>query len=336
MAKRIFKVAEPEELVDPSIHGNYNVIYKQANGTPEYGNVRRVLAGDVVEYYDGGTRTGEVHEVVGRGEKMRVRTRPMKFQGLLIRPGEVVQLKDIRSVMRLRNDLKVVVDPNSMRREFIHVDPMEYVPPPPLPEVKFEPVVAPKSVSKPESDTPVVPKTPPKVVGSVKRGSERIETKSSLPPMVVPKFAPVVKPVKAPKSAAPVVKQVVKSAPPVVKLQVRETTYHDDEGFNVVGKVGNKSIRIFVRKRETAERIVDMYKSGSNFREINLVIKNERIAKSVRPSKPVRLCKPVSKKVFGAPAPVVPKAVKIKAPVPVVPTKAPKKIVGVEIGRAHV
>ena len=171
MVKRI--CTEPEAPVDPSVHGDgtYRVIYKRANGTPEYGEVRKVRAGDVVEFFDEGIRKSEVKEVVGKGAKARVRTKPQMFQGMVIRKGQLVYLSDLRLVLRLRDDLEIVIDPEDMSRKFIPKEIVEVLPPPPLPEVVFAPVENP---NRPKGSIPLTPQPNRKIVGPIK-------TKKSVP-----------------------------------------------------------------------------------------------------------------------------------------------------------
>lgn len=311
--KRRFKSPKPEVPEDPSVRGNYNIIYKRANGTPEFGNAHQVRAGDVVEYYDEGMRTAEVASVKGRGDKMRVRTKPLKFQGMLLRAGETIMVKDLRTVLRLRPDLAVRVDPDTLHREFVpKTSEPPPPPPPPLPEVKFAPVAPPPKPSK-----IVEPITPPKPTPKIVRPVKRREEAKAAPPVAVPKFAPAVKPAVRVKATPP---PVVKAAPPSVKLQIREKT----DGYHVVGRVGDKKIRIPTVGRETAEKILAVYKNGGDDREVKNILRDEnaRRAKNANPGR--RVVGPVKRRT-SVPAPVpVKKGRKVEQPV--IPARV-KKVV---------
>ena len=278
----MFKPTEPEIPEDPSIRGNYIVIFKKANGTPEYGNVRKVQVNDVVEYFDGGCRSSEVASVIGRGEKMRIRTRPMEFQGMVLRRGVTLHLNELKSVLRVRPDIAVRMDPNTLHREFVSQEPLPPPPPPPpLPEVKFAPMVRPPS--KEPKIEPLIPlKEAPKIVKAVKR-----QASTAIPPMEVPKFASVSRPpVKESKSRK--TEMVIKNRPPVPRLQIRAATSEGEEGFNVVGHIGIQEIRIFVRLRQTAEKIIAIYKVGGSPHDISALVNNESKPKISTPPKVVK------------------------------------------------
>ena len=202
---------EPEEVTDPNVQGNYIVVFKVANGTPEVGDVRKVREGDIIEYYDGGKRTSEVSYVTGKGDKMKVRTCPQTFQGITMRGGDTIFLMNIRKVLRVRPDLKVLTHAN-LHREFIQVEPEEIKPvepPPPLPEVTFAPVVNPNRVESPESPL----KPAPKIVGAVKsnEGLEMLGFGVGIEAVEVPQFATVSKPHVPVKTPMPVVPLAVVS-----------------------------------------------------------------------------------------------------------------------------
>lgn len=81
-------------------NGKYEVIFRAANGKePAEGDVEKVKAGDVVTYYDNGFRTVEVEKVTGKFAK-KVKVSPVMYGGAVLRRGKVLQLKDIKEVLR--------------------------------------------------------------------------------------------------------------------------------------------------------------------------------------------------------------------------------------------
>jgi len=82
----------------------YEVIYRAASGrSPAVGDVKKVKAGDAVTYYDNGFRTTEVEKVTGNFAK-RVKVKPVMYGGAVVRRGKILQLGDIKEVLRPRPD----------------------------------------------------------------------------------------------------------------------------------------------------------------------------------------------------------------------------------------
>jgi len=270
MRRRTFK-STPAEPVDPSVQGeHYIVIYKRANGIPEYGVTTRIQPGDVVEFRDSGIRTAEVASVKGKGDKMSIRTKAVRFQGFFIRKAETLMVRDLTKILRLRPDLKVVIDPDTLRRSFVTQEVKPVEPPPPLPTVKFAPVEPPKKVG----GSKAVPA--PQVVKPVRR------RRSASKMIALETTSPVVKaPAKEEQSGGKPV-PVVRT----VRPQIREAS----GGFLVVGKnhQGNP-IRIAVKCRDTAEKIIAVYKDpiGRDLpKEIGDLLKTDRTASKVQTPNP--------------------------------------------------
>ncbi|MFA6235316.1 MAG: hypothetical protein WC824_14165 [Bacteroidota bacterium] len=280
MTRRIFQQDETENTGVPedlSVEGNYNVIYRRANGKPEFGDAQKVRPGDHVEYFDGGVRLGTVYAVMGHGENLRIRTCVKKFKGIISQERETVELKAFRKILRLRPDRAVIVDPDTLRRTFVSKEPdPPPPPPPPLPEVKFAPVVIPGKTENLE------PKPAPKVVGPVVKKQSLVPTE----PLVVPRFNSAVKPTGPARESFPItpkVQVVTKPLPKIVKFQIRAGKDQEEGGFNVIGHLDKRVIRIFVHKRETAEAIILSYKTYGDDKRVADIIREETIPKKVDP-----------------------------------------------------
>jgi len=81
-------------------NGKYELVYRAKVGKKSAeGDVRKVKAGDVVSYFDNGWRTVEVEKVTGQFAK-KVKIKPILYNGQVVRLGKVLQLGDIREVLR--------------------------------------------------------------------------------------------------------------------------------------------------------------------------------------------------------------------------------------------
>jgi len=77
-------------------NGKYEVIYR---AKPKVGDARKVKAGDIVSYFDNGWRTVEVEKVLGNFAK-KVKIKPIMYNGQVVRLGKVLELGEIREVLR--------------------------------------------------------------------------------------------------------------------------------------------------------------------------------------------------------------------------------------------
>lgn len=81
-------------------NGKYEVIYRAGAGkTPPEGDVAKVRSGDIVTYYDNGFRTTEVEKVTGKFAK-KVKVKPVMYAGAVLRRGKVLELEEIKEVLR--------------------------------------------------------------------------------------------------------------------------------------------------------------------------------------------------------------------------------------------
>lgn len=78
----------------------YEIIFKSASGKePAVGDVKKVRTGDIVTYYDNGFRTTTVEKVLGNFAK-RVKVKAIMYGNKIVRRGKVVQLSEIKEVLR--------------------------------------------------------------------------------------------------------------------------------------------------------------------------------------------------------------------------------------------
>lgn len=160
--------------------GVYTIIYK--HGKTPYGDVRSVQKGDVIRFFDGGYKFGDVSSsIMGSGDRARVKIQARQYRGLVVQDETIVYLKQIDKVLRLPEGLQAVMDPDTLKREYVPVKPPP--PPPPLPEVQFKPVTLPGT-----DEIVVLSKDKPK------DKSERVGPNPI--PLEVPTFSQVIKPIK--------------------------------------------------------------------------------------------------------------------------------------------
>jgi len=90
------KKVDPDTLPVPD---GYKIIYRQTFDDIVEGDVNDIRKGDVVSYFDKGYRNAVVEKVWGVKVR-RIKTKPLFYNGTIIRRGRVFKLDQLRMVLR--------------------------------------------------------------------------------------------------------------------------------------------------------------------------------------------------------------------------------------------